>query len=91
MTASHIARLGLVKRERTPRKPQPFDRFSKAELWERLQTAERRCDRAAVKAQRIAHAAHNEAQGFTGKTRRVLLSLRDLAYKARVVALGEQS
>jgi transposase len=81
---SHITHLlADLRRNRTPRKPQPFDSLSKAELWERLQAAEAALSGARRAAQRAATMAHDYAQGTTGEVRQQLLSLRDAAYKAR--------
>jgi hypothetical protein len=78
---SHL--LADLRRNRTPRKPQPFDALSKAELWERLQAAEKALAGARNAAQRAATMAHDYHNEATGETRRQFLSLRDAAYKAR--------
>ena len=42
---NHLTRQGIT-RKRTPRRPHPSDGLTKAALWERLQEAERRIDKA---------------------------------------------
>lgn len=83
---SHISELLAAQRKRPPREAQPFDRFSKAELWERLQAAQNALVAAGSAAQSAANQAHGYAQGATGERRQQLLSLRDAAYKARDAA-----
>lgn len=80
---SHHSHLLAGIRSRTPRQAQPFDSVSKADLWERLQAAERALAKARSAAQSAATTAHNYAQGASGDTRRQFLDLRDAAYKAR--------
>jgi hypothetical protein len=62
--------------------------MSKAELWERLQAAERALNAAANAAQTAATAAANYAQGATGEQRQQFLRVKDAAYKARDAARG---
>lgn len=83
---SHHSHLLAGIRSRTPRQAQPFDSLSKAELWERLQAAERALTTARNAAQSAATTAHDYAQGSSGETRRQFLNLRDAAYKARDAA-----
>lgn len=85
---SHLTALIAEARKsaRAPSKPQPYDGFSKAELWERLQAAEAALAKAASAAQLAASKAHNYAQGAAGETRRQMVELRNAAYKARDAA-----
>jgi hypothetical protein len=73
----------LIDTKRTPRNAHPRDSFTKTELWERLQAAERALTVARNSAQSMATQAHDYAQGATGEQRRQFLSLRDAAYAAR--------
>lgn len=82
----HLTALLADMRKRPPRDPRPFDRFSKVELWERLQAAEKTLSAASRAAQCAATSAHNYAQGATGEQRRQFLAVRDAAYKARDAA-----
>ncbi len=68
------------KSARHTSKPQPYDGVSKADLWERLQAAER----AMEKFQTAATLAHNFAQGETGEPRRKLFAVRDAIYSAKL-------
>ena len=79
----------LLGKRPSPRKPQPYDRFTKAALWARLQAAERQLADARRKAQRAAAMAHNAAQGAEGEVRRQFIGVRDAAYQARDAAEGE--
>lgn len=81
---SHL--LADVRDRRGRRKPQPFDRFSKAELWAQLQHAKRQLEVAQLEAQRTAAAAHNYLQGAESADRPRFLHLRDAAYRARDAA-----
>lgn len=85
---SHLSTLIAEARKsaRAPQKPQPYDGFTKAELWERLQAAERALNAAANAAQTAATRAHNYAQGATGEQRRQFIELRDAANKVRDLA-----
>lgn len=80
---SHLSHLLADVRKRAPREAKPYDRFSKAELWERLQSAELAMAKAATAAQTAATLAHNYAQGASGMDRRAFFAIRDVAYKAR--------
>jgi len=80
---SHHSHLLAGLRKRAPRPAQPYDDLSKAELWKRLQAAERAMATAAAAAQTAATLAHNYAQGASGMDRRAFFAIRDAAYKAR--------
>lgn len=80
---SHHSHLLAGIRSRAPRQAQPFDSLSKAELWERLQAAERALSKARSAAQSAATMAHNYAQGASGEVGRQFLDLRAAVYKAR--------
>jgi hypothetical protein len=66
------------KAARTPRASRPYDQYTKKELWERLQAAEK----AKAKFQRVATMAHDFAQAETGESRRRLFAVRDAIYAA---------
>lgn len=83
---SHLTDLLADMRKRPPREPKPYDRFSKAELWTRLQAAQNALIAAGTAAQSTATQAHGYAQSATGEQRRKLIALRDAAYKARDAA-----
>lgn len=83
----HLTALLADVRKRPARDPRPFDRFTKAELWERLQAAEKALGAAAGAAQTAATKAHNYAMGAgVGEIGRRFLDVRDAAYKARDAA-----
>lgn len=82
----HLAQLVADAHRRPQRDPQPFDRFTKAELWERLRAAEKALASVASITQDVATFAHNCAQGASGEPRRQLFAARDYAYKARDAA-----
>lgn len=83
---SHHSHLLAGLRTRAPRETQPFDSMTKAELWERLQAAEKALAKARSAAQSAATMAHGYAQGSAGETGRQFLAVRDAAYKARDAA-----
>ena len=88
---SHLTALLTDVRKRAPREPRPFDNLTKAELWKRLQAAEKAMATAAASAQTAATLAHNYAQGASGMDRRAFYTIRDAAYKARdAVQLSEK-
>jgi hypothetical protein len=84
---SHLA--ALLGRRPSKRAPHPADRFSKAQLWARLQTAEARNERAASAAELVARDAHNAMNAASGEARRVFTALRDAAHCVRDIARGE--
>ena len=89
---SHLTALiaEVRKSARHPSKPQPYDGISKADLWDRLQAAERALNAAANAAQTAATSAHNYAQEATGEPRRQFLELRGAAEKVRDIARGDR-
>jgi hypothetical protein len=88
---SHLTHLLADVHKRAPRQAQPFDRISKADLWDRLQAAERALATAQMAAQRAATLAHDCAQGISGEHRHQFLAVRNAAYKARDAANRVQS
>lgn len=80
---SHLTALLTDVRKRAPREARPFDSLTKADMWERLQAAEKAMATAAASAQTAATLAHNYAQSASGMDRRAFLAIRDAAYKAR--------
>jgi hypothetical protein len=89
---SHHAHLlaDIRKATRAARKAQPFDSVSKADLWNRLQAAERALSASANAAQTAATRAHDYMQGAIGEPRRQFRELRDAAQKVRDIARGER-
>jgi hypothetical protein len=79
----------ILGARRSQRKPHESDRFTKRELWARLQVAERRNERAAMASELVARDAHNAMSAASGEVRRVFTALRDAAHNVRDIARGE--
>jgi hypothetical protein len=80
--AKHLGR-------RRQRPSQPFDGTTKAELWARLQDAERRCERAAQLANDLGRDLRHTSIASHPSVRPALVRIGDRAYKIRDVARGD--
>lgn len=82
---SHLL-AGIKKSVRSQRRAQPYDRFTKAQLWDRLMCAEHQLATVERMAARVAHDANNHRAGATGEARQALTGVRDAAYGVRDAA-----
>ena len=82
---SHLL-AGVKKLVRSQRRAQPYDRFTKAELWERIERAEHQLAAIEVKAASVAHNADHYAIAATGDNRAAFMQLRSAAYGVRDAA-----
>lgn len=85
MKSSHIGR--QLARSRPPRKRNPYDHVTKAELWEKLQAAQDALERAAGLANDLGRDLR--AARYVAKPEK-LVAFSERAYRARDIARGSK-
>lgn len=79
-------RAGTRKAAASKRAELPYARLSKAQLWERLQAAEKALLVTAINSSRLSRAAHGYLQAQAGPARYQMAELRDRSHTIRDAA-----